>query len=99
MSDPIYKLWMAKPKEAWYQLSDEEQNALMEKDRQSLESLEVENIVACNAYWASEEWLFFGVQKYPNLEAVQQHAQNQAAVDWFRYIEARTLLGTESEYN
>jgi len=38
MSQPVYKVWLAKTTEAWYALSPEEQNKLMEMPK-GLDSL------------------------------------------------------------
>jgi len=45
--------------------------------------------------WASEEWLAWGVEKYPNLEAVQQHTLRLYGMNHFQYIESTSYLGVE----
>jgi hypothetical protein len=86
---------MLRYKDAWYKLSSEEQNELMAKNVESRKQLGVEGILICNSVWASEEWLGWGVEKYPDIEAVQKHAEFLISLNWFDYIESKTLLGTE----
>jgi len=95
MAPPIYKVWMAKFKNAWYRLSQEEQNKLQERNLESLNEVGAESIVFCISYWANEEWMGWGVEKYPDIEAVQKHADNLMAMNWFNYMESKTHLGTE----
>ena len=42
-----------------------------------------------------ERWPFFGVEEFPDLEAVQRHEQILTDLNWARYIDSRTTLGTE----
>jgi hypothetical protein len=49
----------------------------------------------CSAAWANERWPFFGVEEFPDLEAVPGHEQILTDLNWARYIESRTTLGTE----
>jgi hypothetical protein len=34
------------------------------------------------------------VEEFPDLEAVQQHTKLLEELNWMRYVEAETLLGT-----
>ena len=95
MAQPIYKVWLMKSKEPWYKLTTEEQNKLNEQNQESLKQVGGESIMMCMSVWASEEWLGWGVEKYPNIEAVQKHTENLFNLNWFEYIESNTYLGVE----
>ena len=97
MTQAIYHVFLVKPTEAWHQLSREEQGALLAKVGETLTQVGGKQIVACNSSWASEQWPFWGVEQYPDIEAVQKHAELLAALNWFRYMESMTLLGTEAQ--
>ena len=94
MAQPIYHVWFAKWKEPWYKLSPEEQNTLGAKVEASLKQVGAELLVTCGSSWSSEEWLAWGVEKFPSIEAVQQHDQTLIGLNWFMYIESKTYLGT-----
>ena len=49
----------------------------------------------CSAAWSNERWPFFGVEEFPDLEAVQRHEHIPTDLNWARYIASRTTLGTE----
>jgi hypothetical protein len=95
MAGPIYKLFMTRPTEAWYQLTEKEQNDLMAKNRESLDKAGVKSIVTCNSTWSNEQWMLFGLEEYADMEAVQKHTADLLALNWFRYIDSFSLLGTE----
>jgi len=91
----IYKLWMSKPTEAWYQLSEEERSGLLAKVQEALEKVGGKTIVMCTPAWSTEEWLLFGVEEFPDIEAVQKHTELLFELNQFRYIESMSMLGIE----
>ena len=97
MAGPIYKLFLVKPEEAWYPLSEEEQADLFAKVAASLEKAGGKTVISCDTSWSSEQWPFFGVEEYPDIEAVQKHAEELQKLNWFRYCESMTFLGTKWE--
>ncbi len=95
MAGTIYKVWFAKYKEPWYKLSADEQKKLGAQVEESLKQVGGERIQACISIWSNEQWLGWGVEKYPDIEAVQKHAMNLYNFQWFEYVESMTYLGTE----
>jgi len=96
MSKPIYKTFLGKFTEAWYRLSEEEQAKVMDGIEASLEKLGITGRYY-DASWSSEQWSFFGIEEYPDIEAVQKHTENLNALEWFRYIDSESVLGTQME--
>ena len=95
MAGSIYKMFQARWTEAWYQLSQEQRDALFKTMGETGERLGVKAVIICDSSWNSEKWLFWGVEEYPSLEAVQEYTNGLNKIDWFRYIESETLLGTK----
>ena len=98
MAQPIFKVWFMRYKEPWYKLSAEEKDKLMAQNAESLKQLGCEMIIGCQSVWASEEWLAWGVEKYPDVEALQKHTLNLFNMNWFEYIESKTSLGVEMSF-
>jgi hypothetical protein len=96
MSEPIYKVFMGRPSEAWYQLSEEERAPLLARLNAALAECGGERVVMCDSSWSSDHWIFFGVEKFPDLEAVQKYHAVLSEIDWFRYLDSITALGTQS---
>ena len=97
MAGPIYLSYRAKPTEAWYQLSQKEQGSLMTKVGEALEKVGGKSVVLCDSSWAAEEWQFFGINEYPDIEAVQKHSELLGELNWLRYVDSSTILGTEMQ--
>jgi hypothetical protein len=97
MEKTIYQLFMMKPSEAWYQLSKEEQDSLFSKVGESSDKAGIKEIVIADSAWSNEEWMFFGVNEYPDLESLQEHTKRLDDLQWFRYVESKVILGTEWE--
>lgn len=55
MAIPIYKVWFMKYEEAWYKLTQEEQDKLMAQNVESLKQVGAESITMCVCAWCSEE--------------------------------------------
>lgn len=95
MSQPLYRLWMARPTEAYFALSGEEQQRLIEHAGEALQQVGARSIMVCDASWSTEQWPIFGLEEYPDLESVQRHQQIITELQFGRYLESMTLLGTQ----
>ena len=97
MAGPIYKLWQARFTEAWYQLSPDEQQQRMAQVEEALTQAGGKQVLACNSTWSNEQWIAFGVEEFPDIEAVHKYTQLLSEMNWFRYIFSTSTLGTSWE--
>lgn len=97
MSKPIYKLFMFRPSEAGYQLPQEERDKLWAKHEELVKKLGIKIIITCDSSWASEQFLYWGVEEFPDMDAVMEFHAGLTTIGWFRYFESATLLGTRTE--
>ena len=95
MSKPIYKVFLLNLKEAYHELSPEEQKELGEKGIQALEEVGGKRVIACGSVWCSENYQGWGVEKFPDIEAVHKHAELLSKLNWYRYFDSTSYLGTE----
>ena len=95
MAQSIYKLWQGRFTEAWCQLSEQEQQRLMSVVPEALNAVGGKGLVVCTAAWSNERWPYFRLEEFPDLEAVARHGEILADLDWARYMESRSTLGTE----
>jgi hypothetical protein len=96
MSQPIYKMFMFRSTEAYYQASEEERNEILGKLDAAFQKVGGKRLVWCDSSWSSDQWQVFGVEVFPNIEAVQQYSQAMNELNLSRYMESTSLLGTES---
>ena len=52
-------------------------------------------MLTCSPLWSSEQWVMFGVEEFPDIEAVQKHTEDLWELEWFRYMDSTSMLGTE----
>lgn len=95
MSQPIYKTFLSRNTEAYYQTSEAERGELFAKLDAAFQKAGGRRLVFCNSYWASDQWQFFGVEVFPDIDAVQQYMQAAADLNLPRYVESLSVLGTE----
>ena len=97
MAQPIYKFFMCRFSEAWYQLSKAELESFEAKLDEALEKVGAKRVILCDTNWSSDQWAVAGVEEFPNIEAVQNYIAALNEFDWFRYVEATNVLGTKME--
>jgi len=97
MSEPIYKFFRGRFLPDWYQLSKEEQESILAKLNEPKAKLGVKTVLLCKTYWSADEWLWAGVEEFPNIEAVQKYMAALQELNWERYAEGSSVLGTKWE--
>ena len=97
MAKPIYKLFMFRNTEAYYQASQSERDEVFGKLTAAFEKVGGKRIVSCDSSWSSEEWPVFGIEQFPDIEAVQEYSRALQELNLARYVVSTTILGTEFE--
>jgi hypothetical protein len=96
VAKPIYKLYTLRLIEPWYQLSEEQQAAMLAKVDAARTAVGGKQVLLCDSAWASEQWQGFGIEVYPSVDALQEHARLLLEIGWYRFIESETVLGINS---
>ena len=96
---PVIRLYFAKMKDAFSDLSDEEKMAFMQKDRENLDKLGMKAVSMIDCSWSNEEWDYIGVEQWPSMEAIEKREifENEE-LEVFKYVESKTLLGTPESF-
>ena len=97
MAEPIYKIFLGRFLEAWYQLSEEEQKSFVAKLDEAFKKAGGKRQVICNSSWSSDQWSIAGIEEFPNIEAVQNYMAAVSELKLFRYVESTSVLGTKME--
>ena len=97
MAKSIYKLFMLRNTEAYYQASQSERDEVLGKLDEAFKKVGGKRIVFCDSSWSSEEWPVFGVEQFPDIEAVQAYSRALQELNLARYVASTTILGTELE--
>ena len=96
MAKTIYKLFLGKMTEAWHQLPAEEQHALLARVEEALDKVGGKHLISCDPSWSTEQWHFWGVEEFPDIETVMKHTKLLADLKWERYVETMTVLGIKT---
>jgi hypothetical protein len=91
---PIYKLWLMNYQQAWYNLDEAKQQDLGGKISNCLAQNGAKSLLTAVSLWADEKWAAFGIEEFPDIEAVMKHSQALNELQWCRYIKCRSSLGT-----
>ncbi len=94
---PIYRFYRLRWCDAWYELSDEDQQTLLGKVGEARDRVGGHSIVDCESSWATEAWHFFGIEEYPNVDCLREHRRALEELGWFQYVETESMLGTYLE--
>jgi hypothetical protein len=94
MAEQIGKIWIVRQlREASYALSADERAAkVAQADALRNECARV--LVDANALWSGYGVASFGAELYPDIEALQHHTASLEKMDWFRYVDSETFVGT-----
>jgi hypothetical protein len=93
-ANQILKLFMFRPTAAWHQLSQADRDSMTAKLGEAIKTVGGQGLLYCNSSWASEQWQIFGLEAFPDLEAVQKLAELHTELNWYQYIDGKTMLGT-----
>ena len=97
---PVVRLFFAKMKKTFLDLSDNEKLAFMRKDRENLDDLGMKAVSMIDCSWSNEEWDYIGVEEWPSLEAIKKRElfENEE-LEVFKYVESKTYLGTPESFD
>jgi hypothetical protein len=93
MDTPLYKLYLFKYTPQFYQVPVAEIRAVRAKMAEKQAALGIRDLFNAEMSWSNEKWEFFGVEFYPNLEAVQSYARCLKETGFLQYINSESYLG------
>lgn len=90
---PIYRFYRLRWTDAWYELSEREQQELVRQVSAAREGVGGHSIIDCESGWATESWHFFGVEEYPSVESIRAYHRRLDELEWPQYVESESMLG------
>lgn len=90
---PIYRAYLSRLTPYGHTLSQE---TIDQAGRRAMQKAHENGGVAlASAYtrWNNETWAYFGIERYPDMEAVVRYSQFLSTSDWYGVWEARSFLG------
>ena len=97
---PIIRLFFAKIKGAFNDLTDEEKMAFMRKDRENLDELGMKAVSMVDCHWSNDEWDYIGIEQWPSMEAIDKRVQfENKELEISRFVDSKTYLGTPESFD
>jgi hypothetical protein len=97
--NPVVRLFFAKMKPEFFQLSEEEQRQFMVRDRANLDALGMKAISMIDCTEHDDEWDYIGVESWPAMEAVEDRERfEREDLQISRYVEYKIHLGVEQSF-
>lgn len=96
---PIVRLFFAKMKPAFFQLSEEERTQFMVRDRANLDALGMKAISMIDCRDGDNEWDYVGVESWPSMQAVKEREKfEDEELHISRYVDYKVHLGVEQSF-
>jgi hypothetical protein len=97
---PIVRLFFAKMKEAFFNLTEIERAAFMAKDRANLDELGMQAISMVNCSETDEQWDYIGVEGWPSMEAIaKREIFEDEDLQISKYVKYKTHVGIQESFD
>jgi hypothetical protein len=91
----IIRIMFTKIKPAFFELSEEEQQEFMRKDREKMEELGYKLHFMLDCSWSNDEWQFIGIEEWPSMESIEEISKfHEEVLNVSKYGEYKTYLAT-----
>lgn len=100
VNKPVIRLFFAKIKKAFIELSEEEKVAFMKKDRENLDELGMKALEMVDCSWSNEKWDYIGVERWPTMDAVKLREKfENEELEVSKYVDSKVYLGTPESFD
>jgi hypothetical protein len=99
MAEQVGKIWILRGfREVGYALSPEARAAQFAQVEAALNECG-RLVVSAAARWSNSGVHSFGAELFPDLESLRAHTAMLHKLDWFRYVDSESFVGTPTEIN
>ncbi len=89
---PVFKIFTFKYTKDAYALSPEQQAEFMKKHDEFLAQVGGKLLLTCDMIWSNEEFEYFGLESFPNMQALFTFHDCLRSIGWFPYFQSKTYL-------
>ena len=96
---PIVRLFFAKMKPDFFQLSEQERRQFMARDRANLDALGMKAISMIDCSDSDCEWDYIGIESWPSMKAVEERERfEKEELHISKYVEYKVHMGVERSF-
>ena len=100
IENPIVRIFCAKIKSEFFELSEEERIAFMAMDRANLDELGMKAISMVDCRKTDHEWDYIGVEGWPSLEAIKERERfENDDLQISKYVKYKTHVGVGQSFD
>jgi hypothetical protein len=97
---PVVRLFFAKMRQAFFDLSEDERTEFMRTDRENLEALGMKAISMINCSQFTSEWDYIGIEEWPSLEAIKERECFESdELEVSKFVEFQIYLGVPESFD
>jgi len=97
---PVVRLFFAKMRQEFFDLSEDERAEFMRKDRRNLDALGMKAISMINCSEFTSEWDYIGVEEWPSLEAILDRERFESdELEISKFVEYQTYQGAPESFD
>jgi hypothetical protein len=91
---PVYRVYLSRLTAKGYTLTTDELNQINAWANQGARSEGGQLLVSAYCRWNNEQWEYFGVERFPCIEALLRYTQYLSVSNWYSIWRSRSHLGT-----
>ncbi len=96
---PIVRVFFAKMKPEFFQLTEQERQQFMARDRANLDALGMKAISMIDCGDSDDEWDYIGVESWPSMKAVEERESfEKEELHISKYVEYKVHMGVEQSF-
>lgn len=90
---PVYKVYLMKQTMAAITASPEMRADYLKKHDEFLAQTGGKVLLVCDMVWSNEEYEYFGLEVFPNLQSLIAFHEKLRSLGWFAFFESKSYLG------
>jgi hypothetical protein len=91
---PIYRVYLSRLTPKGYTLKTDELNEINGLANEAARTAGGKPLLSAYCRWNNETWEYFGIERFPNKEAILRYSQYLSVSNWYGIWESRSYLGT-----
>lgn len=93
MDTPLYKLYIYKRTPQFFLTPAADVRAIRARMAERQAALGIRDLFNAEMAWSNEKYEYFGVEFYPNLEAVQNYTRCMMECGYYQFVQGESYLG------
>lgn len=90
---PVYRVYLSRPAAGAHMIPEHERNSMLARTQENAALAGVRPLLSAYMRWNQEQWEYFGIERFPDMETLISYTQFLSEVGWYRLTESCSYLG------